>query len=552
VTRKTTQTEFIERATKVHRGRYTYPRAVYINKRTKLTITCPEHGDFEQRPGGHLGGNGCPKCGTAICAPFTTQAEFVERAIRKHHGRYTYSRSVYVGDAFKIIITCPEHGDFPQTPSNHLQGQGCRKCRNAAIGERTRSTLQDFINKAAQVHHGKYIYSKAVYRDRHTKLVITCPEHGDFKQIVGDHLRGAGCPKCKSAACSARLRSNLEDFIAKAIRLYGNKYAYSKAVYRGSSTKLTITCPEHGDFKQAPGDHLSGHGCAKCRNAATGAARRSNLEEFVEKAKEVHRGKYTYAKAVYTNSWTKLLITCPEHGDFEQIPNSHLSGTDCPQCGAAALSKALRSTTAEFIERATQKHHGKYTYPRSVYVTSITKLLITCPKHGDFKQTPSDHLGGVGCPRCNESRGEQAICRILNTVLLSTGVEYTQEHRIPKCRHKRPLPFDFALIESGAVVGLVEYHGKQHYLIPEFWGLSKERAGQQLASVQERDAIKVRYAAGNGIPLLVIPYSEFGNIEALVSGFVQHLSFQQLGSQRDNSSPESTISAPLLKNHPKG
>jgi hypothetical protein len=453
----------------------------------------------------------------------TTQAEFVERAIRKHHGRYSYPRSVYVGDAFKIIITCREHGDFPQTPSNHLQGQGCRKCRNAEIGERTRSTLQEFINKAALVHQGKYIYSKAVYRGRHTKLVITCPEHGDFKQIVGDHLRGAGCPKCKSAACSARLRSNLEDFILKAIRLYGDKYAYSKAVYRGSSHKLLITCPEHGDFKQAPGDHLSGHGCAKCRNAATGAARRSNLEEFIEKARNAHHGKYTYANAVYVNSWTKLLITCPEHGDFEQIPNSHLSGTDCPQCGAAALSKALRSTTAEFIERAAQKHRGKYTYPRSVYVVSHARLVITCPEHGDFKQIPSDHLGGVGCPRCSESRGEQTICQILDAILSGTGVGYSQEHRIRECRYKRPLPFDFALIESGAVVGLVEYQGKQHYALPKFWGSSKEEADRQLTSVQERDAIKVRYAAANGIPLLVIPYLEFGNIEALVSGFVQQL-----------------------------
>jgi Zn finger protein HypA/HybF involved in hydrogenase expression len=453
----------------------------------------------------------------------TTQAEFIEKATRKHGGKYLYTKAVYVGDAMKLTITCPDHGDFKQTPSNHLQGQGCMKCRNRAISEATRSNTDEFTNKAVQLHGDKYTYANTVYRGRHTKLAITCHQHGDFEQDAGDHLGGHGCPKCKNAAASVRKRSNLEEFIERAIQLHRDKYTYSKAVYRGSGTKLTITCLVHGGFKQNPNDHLAGHGCAKCRNAATGAARRSNLEEFVEKAKEVHRGKYTYANAVYVNNWTKLLITCPEHGDFKQIPNSHLTGTDCPQCGIAALSKALRSTTAEFVARATLKHHGRYTYAKAVYQLSAIKLTITCPEHGGFKQTPSDHLSGVGCPRCNESRGEKAICGILDAALQPTGVEYVQEHRIPECRRKRPLPFDFALIESGAVVGLVEYHGKQHYTIPEFWGMSKLRADSQLADVQERDAIKVRYARAQGIPLLVIPYWDFNEIEALVRGFVQSL-----------------------------
>jgi ssDNA-binding Zn-finger/Zn-ribbon topoisomerase 1 len=389
-----------------------------------------------------------------------------------------------------------------------------------------KKTQAEFIERAIQIHGDKYTYEKTVYRGRHAKLVITCLEHGDFEQASGDHLGNHGCPNCKAAAASVRKASNLEKFIEAATQLHDARYSYENSVYRGSSTKLLITCPNHGDFPQRPNDHLMGHGCVKCRDDAHVERRCSTLEKFIEAANVVHHGKYSYPRAVYVNSFTKLWITCPDHGDFEQAAYSHLSGIECPGCGAdahAAWSASRRSTTAEFIEGATRKHRGKYAYPRSVYVNNWTKLTITCSEHGDFEQTPSDHLGGVGCPKCAASKGEIAICRILDAVLPSTGISYKPGHRIRECRYKRPLPFDFALMRSGTVVGLIEYHGRQHYETPYFWGLSQERANVRLAGVQERDGIKVQYAAAKGIPLLVIPHWDFGKIEALVTGFVQSL-----------------------------
>jgi hypothetical protein len=83
-------------------------------------------------------------------------------------------------------------------------------------------------------------------------------------------------------------------------------------------------------------------------------------------------------------------------------------------------------------------------------------------------------------------------------------------------------------MESGAAVGLIEYHGQQHYTPRQFFGMSSERAARAFVGVQQRDAIKVQYAAANGIPLLIIPYWDFDKIGALVTGFLLQL---RIGTQ---------------------
>ena len=78
-------------------------------------------------------------------------------------------------------------------------------------------------------------------------------------------------------------------------------------------------------------------------------------EKFIEKARAVHGDTYDYSKTQYVRSTEKVCITCPEHGDFWQVPTSHLRGVGCPKCGykknhtdaanlkrAAATQKTIR------------------------------------------------------------------------------------------------------------------------------------------------------------------------------------------------------------------
>ena len=247
-------------------------------------------------------------------------------------------------------------------------------------------TTEEFIKKASIVHNGKYDYSKVEYVNADTKVCIICPEHGEFWQKPYKHLKGNGCPKCKGKFPK---NEKLMQFIEKAGKIHNYKYDYSKVVYKNGHEKVCIVCPEHGEFWQAPLNHLNGQKCPKC------SKKYMDNDYFIEKAKEIHGDKYDYSKVEYVNADTKVCIICPEHGEFWQTVNSHLSGCGCPTCAGNN-----RLTTEEFIKKARQVHGNKYDYSKTEYINRTTPVTITCNVHGDFLQKPSEHLSGNGCPEC--------------------------------------------------------------------------------------------------------------------------------------------------------
>ena len=103
------------------------------------------------------------------------------------------------------------------------------------------SNTDAFIAKARKVHGNKYDYSKVNYVNAHTKVIITCPIHGDFEQLPYDHLRGKNCPICSHGS----VRHPIEWFLENAHKVHGDKYDYSKVDYKGLHTKVTIICPKH-------------------------------------------------------------------------------------------------------------------------------------------------------------------------------------------------------------------------------------------------------------------------------------------------------------------
>lgn len=185
------------------------------------------------------------------------------------------------------------------------------------------------------------------------------------------------------------------EFINKSKLVHGNTYCYNSVNYINSKTKVSIVCSIHGEFKQAPNHHLSGHGCKKCSIMSITDIQRKSNESFITEASLKHNNKYSYTKTNYTGCDFKVTITCPTHGDFGQVSSSHLRGHGCPSCAGI-----VRTTIDEFISRSTIVHNDKYIYRDVIYTNMRTKVTITCPIHGEFKQTPVDHLAGNGCPSC--------------------------------------------------------------------------------------------------------------------------------------------------------
>lgn len=134
-----------------------------------------------------------------------TTKSFIDACNYIHGGRYRYDKTKYVRRDKKVIITCPVHGDFEQTPGNHLYGYGCALC--AGVNKLTPET---FIDKAKKVHGDKYDYSLVTGDiSSHRKVAIICPEHGVFEQTPTGHLSGKGCLQC---TVKKRAKTNLKRY----------------------------------------------------------------------------------------------------------------------------------------------------------------------------------------------------------------------------------------------------------------------------------------------------------------------------------------------------
>lgn len=262
---------FIKRAKERFGDKFNYDKTVYKNNRTKVTIICPEHGMFDIRPYDFLKSKfGCPKCADVFNGEAKRKdfAKFLEDARRVHGEKYDYSKADYKNNSTKIIIICPEHGEFRQTPDAHINGkQGCPKCSG-----RCKKTTQDFIDDARKVHGDKYDYTNTDYVNNKKRVCIICPEHGEFWQKPNNHLAGQGCPECAKIRERPK-KYTTESFIDAAIKIHGDKYDYSKTNYERTLKKVSIICHEkdrfgneHGEFLQLPYVHLAGCGCPKCSN----------------------------------------------------------------------------------------------------------------------------------------------------------------------------------------------------------------------------------------------------------------------------------------------
>jgi superfamily II DNA or RNA helicase/protein-arginine kinase activator protein McsA len=309
---------------------------------------------------------------------FTT--EQIIKEFKKVHGdKYDYSKVDYKNVDSKVIIRCKEHGEFQQTPYYHKNGQRCPKCSG-----NTKLSTEEVIQQFKEVHGNKYDYSKVDYKNIDSKVMIICKEHGVFLQSPYNHRARKECPKCSGVGLSR------EEIIAQFRKVHGNKYDYSKTECTNTRSPIIIICPEHGEFSQNTNSHKQGNGCPKCSGTM-----KLTQSEIIEEFKTIHGEKYDYSNVNYIGANSKIIIICPEHGEFQQTPSSHKQGSGCPKC------LGMGNTTEEIILQFKEVHGDKYDYSKVKFLNNDTKVAILCKKHGEFFQIPKIHKLGSGCPKCS-------------------------------------------------------------------------------------------------------------------------------------------------------
>lgn len=194
-----------------------------------------------------------------------TTESFIEKSQRVHGSKYDYTLVEFQNTKTKVRIVCPEHGEFQQTPGNHMFGQGCSRCGDKRVSAFRSGNTDNFVSRAKGMHNNFYDYSKAEYVCNSKNVTIICPLHGPFNQSPASHLVGSGCPVCSVEKIRNANTNTTEDFLARASEVHGDRYDYSKVVYKNFFTKVEIICKEHGSFWQTAGFHTSnGNGCPSC------------------------------------------------------------------------------------------------------------------------------------------------------------------------------------------------------------------------------------------------------------------------------------------------
>ena len=382
-------------------------------------------------------------------------------------------------------------------------------------------------------------------------------------------------------------KSNTNEFINKAKHVHKNKYDYSLVDYNGSFVKIKIICPIHGIFEQRPNLHLQGNKCPMCIYDNY----RKSLNNFISQSNKIHNDKYDYSLVNYKNNNSKVKIMCPNHGVFEQSPNSHLRGSGCPVCannikftkddfinkseiihhkkydyslvdykgtfskvkiiclihgtfeqtpnnhlhnqGCPICANNIKSTNADFIKKSNITHNSRYDYSLIDYKNNRTKVKIICPIHGTFEQDPYSHIKGCGCPICKESKGEREI----RNFLLKNNIDFIRQKTFGDCRYKKLLPFDFYLSEHNICI---EYDGEQHYTpIFKFGGNNKYE------KIVIKDNIRNIYCRKNNIYLLRITYKD--DIQEKMNNLLRKIKMKNMIIKKYNQLNEETIGKKMIK-----
>jgi very-short-patch-repair endonuclease len=299
---------------------------------------------------------------------------------------------------------------------------------------------------------------------------------------------------------------NIEEFIKRSRLSQGDKYDYSKVIYKSQYEPITIICPIHGEFEQIPKSHMNGNGCRKCsyddsRKRYTGVKKINKLDKelIISRLKNIFN--YNYDSCEIEGSRNEAIIKniiCPIHGPFSKRLNNHLRlNQGCNKCGSN------KSNTEEFIKKSNIVHQNKYNYSKSNYINDKKKIEMECPIHGIFNQIPSKHLSGQGCPDCYKlisSKGESFIKKFL----LDNNVKFESQKIIPGTK----LKFDFYIPQKNMYI---EYDGIQHYEPRSRFGGEKEYLLQV-----NRDKLKNEYCEKNNIKLLRICYKDYKNLNSIL------------------------------------
>ena len=507
--------EILSRLTKVHGCKYKFEIPLDAITKTKINFICPEHGEQTAKIGDLLKGSECRECSIkkrAAKKTLTTE-QWIKKAKSIHGDRYDYSKAVYKSARTKLIVTCKEHGDFKIDPSNHIHlKRGCKICSGGnffnADNSKKRLTQTQFLQRANKVAPVNLDFSKSVFHDTRTKVVVTCKIHGDFEILPSNLFQGANCRECAQTQAGRKRRVSKKDLIDRLKTKFGNLYEVDKNSVVKATSPIQLKCKTHGWFEGLIGNLLNSSGCPSCQNQRAAAIRSKQAKlsksEIIKRFTKLHGETYSYSSSVPDGINSTIKILCHKHGYFMQKVSIHMQGKGCPDCGYEKRRVNQFLQQSEIYSRLKELHGDLFIYPPNLGLELRGEVPIICREHGVFHQSLRAHLDGNGCSQCSQSLGARRVSHWLN----EHEISYEVEAQIPAGKKGLPLRADFFLPEHNMYI---EYDGEQHFKPIAFFGMDEKTSISVFNEQKERDLAKENWILDNGFELLRIRFDQ--NVE---------------------------------------
>ncbi|MFW6130748.1 MAG: hypothetical protein ACOC56_06130 [Atribacterota bacterium] len=349
------------------------------------------------------------------------------------------------------------------------------------------------------------------YKGSSTKIKIRHEVCGNVYMVKPGRIlyRGSRCP-----ACYATTRKSQEEF-EEEVKEKGNDEYEVLGEYKNYNTKVKLKHKKCGyAWSITPASFLSaGTRCPIC-------TKRKGEKDFKAELKNITDGKIS-SIGKYKDGNTKIKFQCNRCGYvFKRKPNKVLEEKVYPRCPRCEEKEKRQERVNNFKDNVKDTVGGEYKVIGK-YTGFYSKIKMKHNKCGTkFKVIPSNFLyANQRCPNCSTNRISKGEAKI-EDFLDNRNISYEKNYTFDDCRHHYALQFDFAIFEKDkygrlfedTLLYLIEYNGIQHYKAIDYFG-GEERLKHQ----KEHDKVKKEYCEDNGIPLLVIKYTEKKNIEEMLT-----------------------------------
>lgn len=218
----------------------------------------------------------------------------------------------------------------------------------------TKEQLEHNIKDICQSKNYKFIKWKDGFKNKESRIILSCVTHGEWDTKCYHFLNGSGCPICGGTRTTKGLRiAQIKDSLTNS----KSKFIKFKTNFQNGNSVCLLSCIDHGGWETTVNRLIfTSVDCPLCITNRQKTKQEREIE-ITNRCKET--GLFFNKIFDEHPTWkSKISLKCSTHGDFVTIINSFLSKQKgCPNCsktgfkaGKYATLYVLRSTCGRYVK----------------------------------------------------------------------------------------------------------------------------------------------------------------------------------------------------------